>query len=95
MADVVVTDIPDRSRFEGSVDGRAAGFAQYHREGDVMVMPHTEVFPEFEGQGVGGAIVRHALEAFRSQGLGVDPQCPFVAAWIQRHPEFADLVAQA
>lgn len=93
MADVTITDNPERSRFEADIDGRAAGFADYHREGDVVVMPHTEVFDEFGGQGVGSILVRHALDSIRAQGLTVDPRCPFVAIWIQRHPDYADLVA--
>ena len=56
-----------------------------------MVFVHTEVDDAFEGQGVGSLLVRQALDSVRGEGLRVVAQCPFVKAWIERHPEYADL----
>lgn len=67
--------------------------AAYQREGDVIVFTHTVVPPAIEGHGVGSKLVRGALDAARDQGLRVVPQCPFVAAYIKRHPEYEDLLA--
>lgn len=94
MADVIVTNDPEGGRYEAAVDGRTAGLLEHRREGDVVVMPHTEVFPEFEGKGIGSALARHALEDVRAHGLAVDPQCPFIAAYVRKHPEFQDLLAR-
>jgi uncharacterized protein len=90
---VTVRDVPERSRYEASVDGRPAGFVAYERSSDRIVFTHTEVDDAFEGQGVGGALVRYALEDARNAHLSVVPLCPFVRSWIDRHPEYADLVA--
>lgn len=84
----------DRQRYEATLDGRAAGFAAYEDGPDgVRVLTHTEVDPASEGRGVGGDLARAALDDIRGRGWRVDPQCPFVAGWIDRHPDYADLVA--
>lgn len=93
MADVVVTHNPDQSRYEADVDGRAAGFLSTQGTGDVVTLPHTEVFSDFEGQGVGSALTRYALDDLRQQGKKVNPTCPFVRTWIERHADYADMVA--
>lgn len=87
-----VCDDPARSRYELSVDGGTA-FAAYRREGDTLVFTHTEVPPALEGQGVGSALVEGALADLRSRHLRVRPDCPFVAAYIERHAEARDLLA--
>lgn len=94
MADVIITDNPEASRYEADLEGRAAGFAEYRRSGDTVVMPHTEVFDDFGGQGVGTALVRHALDDLRERGLRVIPTCPFVASFIDKHPEYRELVTE-
>jgi hypothetical protein len=53
---------------------------------------HTEVEEAVEGTGVGSQLVREALDDFRARGLGVVPVCPFVSAYLRRHPEYADVV---
>jgi predicted GNAT family acetyltransferase len=92
---VEVTDQPDRDRFEVTVDGVLAGFAEYRRRPGRVVFTHTEVGDRFQGQGVAGLLVRAGLEAVRAAGLQVTPLCPYVAEYIRRHPEFVDLVDQA
>ena len=93
MGEVVVTDVRERGRYEAHLDGALAGFAQYRRNDDVIVFVHTQVDPAFEGRGIGSALARTSLDAARAGRLRVDPQCPFYAAWIGKHPEYADLVA--
>lgn len=82
-----------QSRYEAHVDGTLAGFADYVLDGDRIVFTHTEVDDAFEGQGVGSALARTALDDVRARGTHrVVPQCPFIAGWIDKHPDYADLV---
>ena len=87
-----VTDNAAHHRFEVSLDGHTA-FASYRRDGNVLLVYHTEVPREFEGRGIGSALVKGVLVIAREQGLKVKPFCSFVAAYMQRHPETADLRA--
>jgi predicted GNAT family acetyltransferase len=89
---VQVREVPAAGRFEAHVDGRLAGFVTYLRGPGVVTFEHTEVDPDFEGQGVGSALARAALDQARADGTEVVPACPFVAGWIERHPGYADLV---
>lgn len=96
MVDVV--EVAEESRFEArdgqaSDDARVLGFAEYHRDGRTVVFTHTVVDPEHEGRGVGGALVRGALDAVRARGDDVVALCPFVKAWIERQPDYQDLLA--
>ena len=93
-AEVVVRDAPERDRYEAWVGERLAGFAEYSRQGDALVLIHTEVEPDFEGKGVAAALARTALDEARAAGLRVHPQCPFVARWIARHRDYLDLVPE-
>lgn len=93
MADVVVTDNPDQSRFEAHVGGELAGFARYQTADDLIMFTHTEVLDAFEGQGVGSALARGALDAVRADGTRqVLPRCQFIRGWIEKHPDYQDLV---
>ncbi|GIH49064.1 GNAT family N-acetyltransferase [Microbispora rosea] len=91
-ADARVVDNPSASRYEIIVDGVVAGFAQYRLRDGSMVFPHTEVRDEFEGRGLGSRLIGGALDGARAAGLRVVPLCSFVAWYIQRHPEYRDLV---
>lgn len=89
MSGVVVTDNAAAGRYEAHVDGRLAGFAEYQLTDALVVFTHTEVDPAFEGQGVGSAIARHALDGLVAAGTRKAlPVCPFITGWIQRHPEY-------
>jgi predicted GNAT family acetyltransferase len=93
VSDVVVTDNPDEHRFEARCDGELAGVAEYQLTDELIVFTHTEVFDAFEGRGVGGALARSALDAVRADGSRkVMPLCPFIKRWIERHPDYRDLV---
>jgi hypothetical protein len=87
-----VTNNEARSRFELVVDG-ATAVAQYTLDDGVVHLTHTIVPREVEGRGIGSQLVRVALDDARRRGLHVDPVCPFVRAYIERHPEYRDLLA--
>ncbi|WP_306369827.1 GNAT family N-acetyltransferase [Nocardiopsis sp. CC223A] len=87
-----VADAPENERYEIRVDGEVAGFAEYILTDGLITFTHTEIDPGREGRGLGGALVRGALDDVRGRGLDVLPLCPFVKGWIQRHPDYADLV---
>jgi uncharacterized protein len=87
-----VTDAPARHRYEATVDGTLAGFAQYREVDGARVFTHTEVFDAYEGKGVGGALARGALDDVRNRGGRLVAVCPFIAAYVDRHPAYADLV---
>jgi uncharacterized protein len=83
-----VTDNPERSRFELSLDGHLAELV-YHRHGDRLVLIHTEVPEELEGRGLGGKLVTAAINEAAADGLTVVPLCPFARGWLERHPDAA------
>lgn len=89
-----VTDNEAQERYEITVDGEVAGFTQYRRRRATIAFVHTEIDPRFEGRGLGGQLVSAALDAARVDGLEVLPFCPFVKAYIKRHPEYVDLVPE-
>jgi predicted GNAT family acetyltransferase len=88
---IQVTNNVAAHRFEAALDGEVA-FAEYRRAPEGLVLPHTVVPPASEGHGVGGALARAALDYARAEGLKVLPTCSFMAGWISRHPEYAELV---
>jgi predicted GNAT family acetyltransferase len=90
---VRVTDNPDKHRYEAYVGDELAGFVTYRSRPGAVVLVHTEVASAFEGHGVGGRLAAGALEDIRARGLKVDPFCPFIARYLDRHPELSDLVA--
>jgi uncharacterized protein len=91
VQDVQVTHNEQASRFEATVQGQLS-MAAYVRRGDVLVFNHTEVPPALRHHGIATALARAGLDHARSEGLGVDPKCPFIAKFIERNPESAPLV---
>ncbi len=87
-----LVDNAAKHRFEISVDGHTA-FTTYRIADGVITFVHTEVPPEFRGKGIGSKLVRGELEAARARGLKVIASCEFVAGYIDKHPEFHDLLA--
>ncbi len=85
-------DNPTRHRFELDVEGDIA-FSNYHRDGGVLTVTHTEVPNRLRGRGVGAQLVKGVLDAARAERLTVVPRCSFVKAYIDRHPAYADLLA--
>jgi uncharacterized protein len=86
-----IIDNGEQSQFETTVDGHEARLL-YHRSGKRLVLVHTEVPDELSGQGIGGMLVRAAVDAAATADLVVVPRCPFARVWLQRHPETADRV---
>ena len=80
------------SRYELTEDG-ATAFASYVRKGNVLTFDHTVTPPELRGRGIAGRVVKAALDDVRAQGLKMVPACSYVADYVARHPEVADLVA--
>ncbi|WP_433217707.1 GNAT family N-acetyltransferase [Dactylosporangium sp. CS-047395] len=87
--DFEVSDNAGEHRYEIRVDGEKAGFAYYRLDGDTVTFTHTEVEPQYEGQGVGSKLANGALTLAKDAGLNIIAQCPFIAAYIKRHPELA------
>ncbi|BDI22633.1 GNAT family N-acetyltransferase [Herbiconiux sp. L3-i23] len=84
---------PDHDRYVAEVGGEYAGVAQFRPEGDdVWVFTHTVVDESMEGRGVGSALVRAALDGARENGKRIEPQCPFVAAYVRKHHDWDDLL---
>lgn len=81
------------SCFEATVDGHRAECA-YRRAGGVLILHHTAVPAALQGRGVAAALVAQALAWARQEGLKVQPSCSYVAAYMRRHPETQDLLAQ-
>jgi predicted GNAT family acetyltransferase/glutaredoxin len=88
-----VVDVPERSRYELRVGGETVGEAAYRLRDGRIVLIHTEIDEALEGRGLGGVLAAAVLEDARRRGLQVVPLCPFMAGYIERHPEHADLVA--
>ncbi len=90
---LAVRDNEEEEQFEIEVDGKIA-FLAYFEEGAAIELVHTEVPESLEGHGLAGKLAQHALEYARTAGLRVVPRCPYVRAYLERHPEYADLVAR-
>jgi uncharacterized protein len=92
---VVVADDPMASRYEARIDGKLVGVSEYELTDDTIVFLHTVVAEQYEGRGVGGAIARYALDDARARGLHVRALCPFIRGWMERHPQYSDLIRPA
>lgn len=87
-----VRDDPDGGRYVGEIDGTVVASSFYKVRATTWIFVHTEVDEGHSGQGIGWAVARFALDDVRDKGGRVVPICPFVAAFIKRHPEYQDLV---
>ncbi|WP_068431103.1 GNAT family N-acetyltransferase [Piscicoccus intestinalis] len=94
MTDVDVTKNEQLSRYEAHLDGSLAGYAEYDDDGSVVTFSHTVTEPEFGGRGVASALARHSLDEVRAAGRTVRPTCSFYAGWIDKHPDYQDLLAR-
>lgn len=86
-----VHDNTARHRFELEADGHIA-FSEYKRAPGLITITHTEVPKELGGRGIGTALAHGLMALIRAEGIKVKPLCPFVKAYIEKHPEYADLV---
>jgi hypothetical protein len=80
---------PGRQCFELQVDGHIA-YLRYRRNGNRLVVVHTDVPQEAEGHGIGGRLVRTAVDHAAAEDLTLVPLCPFARGWLERHPDVAD-----
>ena len=80
-------------RFELEVEGRQVGLLQYRERDGMLDLLHTEVDAAFRGRGLAAALVRGALDQVRAASQRIVPSCPYVAAFIERHSEYRDIVA--
>ena len=90
-----VRNNPEQHRYELRIDDELAGFITYRERPGLIAFVHTEVDNRMEGQGLASQLVSGALEDARERGLQVLPFCPFANSYIQRHPEYAELVPAA
>ena len=95
MDQITISRNEEESRFEAFGGGNLLGYIDYKIDGKVMEMPHTLVFPEYEGQGVGSALARQSLDMVRKidSELRIKPTCPFIDVWMKRHKDYEDLRA--
>jgi predicted GNAT family acetyltransferase len=91
---IAVTDNPAAHQYEARVEGHLARLV-YDLRGDTIYLTHAETHPSISGRGIGSRIVQAALDDARARRLRVVPRCPFVRAYVERHPEYRDLVAGA
>jgi predicted GNAT family acetyltransferase len=89
-----VADEPGRARFEARRGGELVAYAEYVRREGIVTFTRIEVLSRAVGTGVVSVLVRVSLEEARRRGERVRPLCPDYAAWIERHPEYRDLVVE-
>lgn len=83
---------PQTHRFQIDEDGHV-GYVEYERDGDVLTLTHTIVPAAIGGRGIAGRLVKATLDHARAEGWKVVPACSYADAWMQRHPDYADLRA--
>lgn len=89
---VTVRNDPEGEAYVIEVDGERAGKAEYRIVGGRVVFTHTEVDDSFSGRGLGSRLARFALDDVRRQDMKIVPRCPFIAAYVKRHPEYQEMV---
>ena len=93
MTTYTVIDNTELNRFEVHVDGHIA-FENYERFDGGVAYVLTKVPDELGGRGIGSFLIKYILDDARAKGLKVKPVCPFVQKYIDKHPEYQDLVCQ-
>lgn len=86
-----VVNNPSVHQFELIVDDAVAGYVRYREDGDRIVLTFTEIDSAFAGRGFGSTIARGTLDLIRESGRPLVLDCPFLARWVARNPEYADL----
>ncbi len=81
-----------QQRYVLEVNGNELGVASYQQDGERQIFTHTEVDPSLEGQGMGSKLIRESLNDARQRGKRIVPQCEFVAAYVNKHDEWSDIV---
>lgn len=86
-------DNEEKKQYEFHIDGDIARIEYMKAQGKIF-LTHTEVPAKFEGKGIGSALIKQALDDIRQKELTLVPLCPFVAAYINRHPEYNTLISK-
>jgi uncharacterized protein len=94
MSTIDIQDNPASQRFELSLNGALAAYAEYNLLKQGLLFTHTEVLSEYEGQGLGSQLARFALDEVRARGVQAIPVCKFIAGFIRKHREYLDLVPE-
>lgn len=92
MDDITLADNAAAHRFELRLDGAVAAFADYTLEPGTLTFTHTEVLPAHEGKGLASKLAKFALGEVRNRGLKAVPVCSFFAGYIDKHPQYQDLL---
>jgi uncharacterized protein len=96
MSSTAVTNDEENTRFELTVDGNPVGYANYRQAPrNLRAFMKTEVNEDYRGQGLGGELIKSALDSTRDSGLGVLPFCPAFQSFMAEHPEYVDLVPES
>jgi predicted GNAT family acetyltransferase len=90
-APVEIVDNPVAQQYEARVGAQVVGYTEYRHVRGRIIFIHTEVDPAMEGKGIGSALARGALDDVRARGLRFSVKCPFIGAWLRRHPEYDDI----
>lgn len=89
---IEVVQVPEAGQFRILVEGSKVGHIDYSDDGSVRAMPHTFVEPAHRGRGLATALIKEALDRSRAEGLQVLPLCPAIAGYIDKNPDYRDLV---
>lgn len=93
--DLDVVENTDADRFEAHAGGEVVALVEYRHAQGSLVVTHTETADEYEGKGIAARLVRGMLDQLRDAGRTIQVQCPYVAAYLRKHPEYGDLVEPA
>ncbi len=93
--DLTIVDVPARRHYEARFGNEVVGFIEYRSVRGRRILFHTEVDRSVEGRGVGSRLVSGVLDDVRANGLAITVKCPFMAAFLQRHPEYRDLLSMS
>lgn len=93
--DLIITNNSDLDAYEATIGGRTAAGLLYSTVGNRVVLLATSVLPEFRGKGVAGRLIGGVLDELRTQGKTATITCPFTAAFVNTHPEYADVLDPA
>ena len=90
---IEVRNDTEAGRYVIEADGVEVGFTEYHlRSGSIYFFVHTTIHDGFAGQGMGKRLAKAAMANVRTNGGSVVPLCPYIAAWLEKNPDYADLI---
>jgi predicted GNAT family acetyltransferase len=92
LPSVDIENNPKSGRWEVTDDGRVIAFAEYKTRPDKITFTHTEVDPDYEGQGIASRLARAALDDAVARGLRIGIYCPFIRSYVDRHPQYEQYV---